>query len=82
MGPQSHVDANNAKAKEIRIADTVLNVVRMDMLRHLAGKLTNQETRTGYLSGTRGTGDENKSQSKCNFCGGTSMGNTIWQCRV
>ena len=54
MGPQSHVDANNAKAREIRIADTVLNVARLDMLEHLAGKLTNWETRTGYLSGKRG----------------------------
>ena len=54
VGPQSHVDANNAKAREIQIADTVLNVARMDMLGRLAGKLTNRETRTGYLSGTRG----------------------------
>ena len=27
------------------------------------------------------TEDENKSQSKCNFCGGTNMGSSIWQCQ-
>ena len=46
VGPQSHVDANNAKTREIRTAGTVLNVTVL--------KLTNQETRTSYLSRTRG----------------------------
>ena len=38
MGLQSHMDANSAKAREIPIADNVLNVAHMDMLGHLAGK--------------------------------------------
>ena len=54
VGPQPHPDANSAKAREIQIADTVLNVARMDILGHLARKLTNRETRTSYLSRTSG----------------------------
>ena len=54
VGLKPHVDANNAKARKIRIADTVLNVACTVMFGRFAGKRTNQKTGTGYLSGARG----------------------------
>ena len=80
MGLKLHVDTNNAKTREIRIANTVLNVARTVIFGRLAerpiGKLE-----PVISAGQEITRDENKSQSKCNFCGGTNMSSPICNVR-